>query len=36
LSQNFVEMDFELEEDSSFWNDHNVQVSFFLPSFISF
>ncbi|CAK9265534.1 unnamed protein product [Sphagnum jensenii] len=26
LSQNFVEMDFELEEDSSFWNDHNVQV----------
>ncbi len=29
LSQNFVEMDFELEEDSSFWNDHNVQVEFF-------
>jgi hypothetical protein len=35
LSQNFVEMDFELEEDSSFWNDHNVQVEFF-PSFIHF
>ncbi len=35
LSQNFVEMDFELEEDSSFWNDHNVQVEFF-PSFILF
>jgi hypothetical protein len=35
LSQNFVEMDFELEEDSSFWNDHNVQVKFFF-SFIHF
>lgn len=35
LSQNFVEMDFELEEDSSFWNDHNVQVEFF-PFFIHF
>jgi hypothetical protein len=26
LSQNSRDMDFELEEDPCFWNDHNVQV----------
>jgi hypothetical protein len=28
LSQNSRDMDFELEEDPCFWNDHNVQVHF--------
>jgi len=34
LSQNSRDMDFELEEDPCFWNDHNVQVHFshFPPS----
>jgi hypothetical protein len=34
LSQNSRDVDFELEEDPCFWNDHNVQVHFshFPPS----
>jgi hypothetical protein len=38
LSQNSRDMDFELEEDPCFWNDHNVQVHFshFPPDFSGF
>ncbi len=37
LSQNSRDMEFELEEDPCFWNDHNVQVHFshFPPSHFS-